>query len=175
MICYGIQTRVYGWALRCGSGMGLIAAGAVCLAEAGEKSNSALPETVTGFFGYIISLGLCAWAFQTGNVTVVAPGLFGFIAAHAIGQGTVIWVLISEIFPNRNRAAGQTLGSFTHWFFAALMTLIFPVMAEIFVPSVIFGFFCFMMVLQLVWVKFMVPETKGRSLEEIQKSWESGA
>jgi ABC-type phosphate transport system permease subunit len=54
------------------------------------------------------------------------------------------------------------------------MTLIFPVMVEIFVPSVIFGFFCFMMVLQLVWVKFMVPETKGRSLEEIQKSWESG-
>lgn len=127
-----------------------------------------------GSFGYIISLGLCAWAFQSGNVTVVAPSLFGFIAAHAIGQGTVIWVLISEIFPNRNRAAGQTLGSFTHWFFAALMTLIFPVMAEIFVPSVIFGFFCFMMVLQLVWVKFMVPETKGRSLEEIQKSWESG-
>ena len=104
----------------------------------------------------------------------MAPSLFGFIAAHAIGQGTVIWVLISEIFPNRNRAAGQTLGSFTHWFFAALMTLIFPVMVEIFVPSVILGFFCFMMVLQLVWVKFMVPETKGRSLEEIQKSWESG-
>jgi len=94
---------------------------------------------------------------------------FAFIAAHAVGQGTVIWVLISEIFPNRNRAAGQALGSFTHWFFCASLTLVFPAVVAAFAPACIFGFFCFMMVLQLAWVKFMVPETKGVPLEEM---WE---
>ncbi|MBL7220648.1 MAG: sugar porter family MFS transporter [Phycisphaerae bacterium] len=122
-----------------------------------------------GSFGYIASLGLCTWAFQSGNFTIVPYCIFAFIAAHAIGQGAVIWVFISEIFPNRNRAAGQTLGSFTHWFFAATLTFVFPRMAEILSPAVIFGFFCFMMVLQLVWVKCMVPETKGISLEDMQK------
>lgn len=122
-----------------------------------------------GSFGYIVSLGICAWAFASENFTLVPACIFAFIAAHAIGQGTVIWVLISEIFPNRNRAAGQSLGSFTHWFFAASLTLFFPAMAETFAPATIFGFFCFMMVLHLVWVKFMVPETKGIALEEIQK------
>jgi len=80
----------------------------------------------------------------------------------------VIWVFISEIFPNRHRAQGQSLGSFTHWIFAALLTLFFPSMVTAFAPGVVFGFFCFMMVLQLVWVKVMVPETKGRPLEEIE-------
>ncbi|MBC8373067.1 MAG: sugar porter family MFS transporter [Planctomycetes bacterium] len=122
-----------------------------------------------GSFGYIASLGLCTWAFQSGNFTIVPYCIFAFIAAHAIGQGAVIWVFISEIFPNRNRAAGQTLGSFTHWFFAATLTFVFPRMADILSPAVIFGFFCFMMVLQLVWVKCMVPETKGISLEDMQK------
>ncbi len=121
-----------------------------------------------GSFGYIASLGLCAWAFSAGNYKIVPLCIFAFIAAHAVGQGTVIWVLISEIFPNRNRASGQALGSFTHWFFAASLTFAFPKMAEALPPSVIFGFFCFMMVLQLIWVKFMVPETKGISLEEMQ-------
>lgn len=91
-----------------------------------------------------------------------------FIAAHAIGQGAVIWVFISEIFPNDHRAMGQTLGSFTHWVFAALLTLLFPVAIKNFDAGFIFAFFCFMMVLQLVWVKFMMPETKGSSLEEIE-------
>jgi len=121
-----------------------------------------------GSFGYIASLGLCAWAFSVGSYKIVPLCIFAFIAAHAVGQGTVIWVLISEIFPNRNRASGQALGSFTHWFFAASLTFVFPKMAEALQPSVIFGFFCFMMVLQLIWVKFMVPETKGISLEEMQ-------
>jgi sugar porter (SP) family MFS transporter len=124
-----------------------------------------------GSFGYIASLGLCAWAFKTENFKIVPPCIFAFIAAHAIGQGAVIWVFISEIFPNRNRASGQALGSFTHWIFAALLTLFFPKMAEAFAPSAVFGFFCFMMVLQLVWVKLMVPETKGVPLEEIQKKF----
>ena len=122
-----------------------------------------------GSFGYIASLGLCAWAFQTENYSIVPACIFAFIAAHAVGQGAVIWVFISEIFPNRHRAQGQSLGSFTHWIFAALLTLFFPSMVEAFAPSVVFGFFCFMMVLQLVWVKLMVPETKGRPLEEIEQ------
>lgn len=122
-----------------------------------------------GSFGYIASLGLCAWAFQTEHFGIVPFCIFAFIAAHAIGQGAVIWVFISEIFPNRHRAAGQTLGSFTHWLFAASLTLVFPIMAEVLNPSVIFGFFSFMMILQLIWVKLMVPETKGISLEDIQK------
>jgi MFS transporter, SP family, arabinose:H+ symporter len=122
-----------------------------------------------GSFGYIGSLGLCAWAFHTEHFSIIPFGIFVYIAAHGIGQGAVIWVFISEIFPNRLRAAGQTLGSFTHWFFAALITLAFPKMAEAFSPSLIFGFFCFMMILQLVWVRTAVPETKGFSLEDIER------
>ena len=121
-----------------------------------------------GSFGYIASLGLCAWAFGTENYAIVPACIFAFIAAHAVGQGAVIWVFISEIFPNRNRAAGQSFGCFTHWIFAALLTLFFPRMVDAFSPAAVFGFFCFMMVLQLVWVKFMVPETKGIPLEELQ-------
>ena len=81
-----------------------------------------------GSLGYILSLGLTAWAFFTQHYAIVPVCIFAFIAAHAIGQGTVIWVLISEIFPNRHRAEGQVLGSFTHWIFAALLTTLFPYM-----------------------------------------------
>jgi MFS transporter, SP family, arabinose:H+ symporter len=122
-----------------------------------------------GSFGYIASLGLTAWAFSSQNFAIVPFTIFAFIAAHAVGQGAVIWVFISEIFPNRQRAFGQSLGSFTHWFFAALITLLFPVMAEALAPAMIFGFFCFMMVLQLIWVKLFVPETKGIPLEQLEK------
>ncbi len=122
-----------------------------------------------GSFGYIASLGTCAWAFFTGHFAVVPISIFAFIAAHAIGQGTVIWVLISEIFPNQYRATGQSLGSATHWIFAALITTIFPAMVAAFQPGYIFLFFCLMMALQLVWVQTMVPETKGVPLEDIQR------
>jgi len=121
-----------------------------------------------GSVGYIISLGLTAWAFFSGHTGIVPVTIFAFIAAHAIGQGAVIWVFISEIFPNKQRAFGQSLGSFTHWLFAALLTLAFPVMAEALTPQVIFSIFCGMMVLQLLWVKFFVPETKGISLEDME-------
>ncbi|MEZ6042178.1 MAG: sugar porter family MFS transporter [Planctomycetaceae bacterium] len=121
-----------------------------------------------GSFGYIASLGLCAWAFHVQNFQLVPICIFAFIAAHAIGQGAVIWVLISEIFPGRYRAAGQAFGSSTHWVFAALLTMYFPLMAEKFEPSLIFGFFCSMMVLQLAWVKFFVPETRGVPLEQME-------
>ena len=122
-----------------------------------------------GSFGYIASLGLTAWAFFTQHYAIVPVCIFAFIASHAVGQGAVIWVLISEIFPNRHRAEGQTLGCFTHWLFAALLTTFFPTMVQAFAPGYVFLFFCAMMVLQLIWVKTMVPETKGRSLEELQR------
>jgi MFS transporter, SP family, arabinose:H+ symporter len=121
-----------------------------------------------GSCGYILSLGLIAWAFFTQHYAIVPACIFAFMASHAIGQGAVIWVLISEIFPNRHRAEGQALGSFTHWIFAALITTFFPLMVEAFAPGFIFLFFCGMMVLQLLWVRLMVPETKGRSLEQIE-------
>jgi sugar porter (SP) family MFS transporter len=128
-----------------------------------------------GSYGYLISLGLTAWAFFAHRFNIVPVCIFAFIAAHAVGQGTVIWVLISEVFPNRHRAEGQALGSFTHWFFAALLTTLFPKMVELSGANenpqrggYIFCFFCFMMFLQLIWVKTMVPETKGISLEEMQ-------
>jgi SP family arabinose:H+ symporter-like MFS transporter len=122
-----------------------------------------------GSFGYIGSLGLVAWAFFTQHYSIVPVCIFAFIAAHAVGQGAVIWVFISEIFPNRHRAEGQTLGCSTHWIFAALLTTFFPAMVTHFPPGYVFSFFCVMMVLQLIWVKTMVPETKGVPLEEMQK------
>jgi len=121
-----------------------------------------------GSFGYIASLGLVAWAFFTAHYSIIPACIFGFIAAHAIGQGAVIWVFISEIFPNRHRAEGQTLGSFTHWIFAAALTTFFPKMVSAFPPGYVFSFFTGMMVLQLLWVRTMVPETKGVPLEQIQ-------
>jgi len=98
-----------------------------------------------------------------------------FIASHAIGQGAVIWVFISEIFPNKVRALGQSFGASTHWVFAAIITLLTPVFLDkdngIFKdnPWPIFAFFAFMMALQLIWVLTKVPETKGVSLEELEK------
>jgi MFS family permease len=122
-----------------------------------------------GSIGYILSLGLVAWAFFTEHYAIVPACIFAFIAAHAVGQGAVIWVFISEIFPNRHRAEGQALGSFTHWFFAAALTTFFPKMVTAFEPGYVFSFFCGMMVLQLIWVKTMVPETKGVPLEDMQR------
>ena len=122
-----------------------------------------------GSFGYIAALGLCSWAFFTENFAIVPLCIFAFIGAHAVGQGAVIWVFISEIFPNSNRAAGQALGCATHWVFAALLTLFFPKMVELFPAGFVFLFFCVMMVVQLIWVKMLVPETKGVSLEKIEE------
>jgi len=96
--------------------------------------------------------------------------LLGFIAAHAVGQGAVIWVFISEIFPNAFRAYGQSFGSATHWIFAALLAQLFPIAIGRFDAGYIFAFFAFMMVLQLLWVLTLVPETKGVRLEEMEKN-----
>ena len=131
---------------------------------------------IIGSFGYIISLSLVAWAFYTGaSAGILLSFLLLFIASHAVGQGAVIWVFISEIFPNKVRASGQSFGASTHWVFAAIITLITPLFLDkddgIFKdnPWPIFAFFAFMMVLQLIWVLTKVPETKGVSLEELEK------
>lgn len=114
------------------------------------------------------SLILASKAAGVGGMMVLVC-IFAFIAAHAVGQGAVIWVFISEIFPDRCRAAGQALGSATHWVFAAALTTVFPLMMAKLAPGVVFLIFTGMMVLQLVWVKLMVPETKGVPLEEMQQ------
>ncbi len=122
-----------------------------------------------GSFGYIVSLSLVTLGFFKEHYSIIPTCIFAFIAAHAIGQGAVIWVFISEIFPNRLRAEGQSLGSFTHWIFAALLTTFFPKMVSALPPGYVFSFFTGMMCLQLLWVKMMVPETKNVPLEELQK------
>jgi len=124
---------------------------------------------IVGSIGYIISLSSVAWAFYTGRGgTIVLISFLVFIASHAFGQGAVIWVFISEIFPTRVRAKGQALGCFTHWFMCALIAWTFPMFAEK-TGAHIFAFYAGMMVLQLIWVLTVMPETKGVPLEEIQK------
>jgi sugar porter (SP) family MFS transporter len=123
-----------------------------------------------GSVGYIISLSLIALGFASGSNEYIVYYVFMFIAAHAIGQGAVIWVFISEIFPNSVRAAGTSFGSLTHWFWAALVAQVFPFFAESVGGSIIFGFFAFMMMLQLLFVWRMMPETKGIALEDMDKA-----
>ncbi len=129
-----------------------------------------------GSIGYIISLGMVGWCFYSGaSSAMLLTFVLIFIASHAIGQGAVIWVFISEIFPQRVRAWGQSWGTGTHWVFAAIITLVTPIFLDsdngIFKdnPWPIFIFFAGMMVLQLLFVLFMMPETKGVSLEELEK------
>lgn len=121
-----------------------------------------------GSLGYIVSLAVVAWAFNTdqGGMVVVFF-VFMFIASHAIGQGAVIWVFIAEIFPNSVRSKGQSLGSGTHWVFAALITLFMPFFLQQYTPGAVFTFFAFMMFLQLLFVIFLMPETKGKTLEQL--------
>ncbi len=129
-----------------------------------------------GSLGYILSLSMVAICFAFHASPVLLMGyLLLFIAAHAVGQGAVIWVFISEIFPNKIRATGQSFGASVHWVFAAIITLITPFFLDdkkgIFKdnPWPIFAFFAGMMVLQLIWVLTKMPETKGVSLEDLEK------
>jgi MFS family permease len=132
---------------------------------------------LVGSIGYIVSLGTVAWAFHTDRGgAIVLVSFLVFIASHAFGQGAVIWVFISEIFPTRVRAKGQALGSFTHWFMCAGISWTFPMLVgKADAPGAsqagarVFAFYAGMMVLQLIWVLLMMPETKGVSLEEMQK------
>jgi sugar porter (SP) family MFS transporter len=123
-----------------------------------------------GSVGYIISLSLVSMAFfynWEGNSMPIF--LFMFIAAHAIGQGTVIWVFISEIFPNHLRGSGQSFGSSVHWVLAAVIPSLVPLLFSTIGAGTVFAIFAFMMVLQLLFVAFMMPETKGVPLEELSK------
>jgi hypothetical protein len=124
-----------------------------------------------GSIGYIISLSLVAIAFIESWQGISIPiFLFLFIASHAIGQGAVIWVFISEIFPDSLRAQGQSFGSSVHWVLAALITLVMPIALSAFPnPGYVFLLFAGMMVFQLLFVLFMMPETKGISLERLSK------
>jgi len=122
-----------------------------------------------GSFGYIASLSGVAWAFFTGaEGAIVVAFVTAFVASHAIGQGAVIWVFISEIFPNAVRDYGMSLGSSTHWIFAAIITLVTPSVLSAFTGAQIFSFFAFMMFLQLLFVWKLMPETKNISLEEME-------
>jgi sugar porter (SP) family MFS transporter len=122
-----------------------------------------------GSIGYILSLSLVALAFFFNWGGMAVPiFLFIFIAAHAIGQGAVIWVFISEIFPTHLRASGQAFGSSTHWVLAAIIPSMVPVLFTSIGAGMVFAIFAFMMVLQLIWVTVMVPETKGLTLEELE-------
>jgi sugar porter (SP) family MFS transporter len=131
---------------------------------------------IIGSFGYIISLSMVAYAFNThGSPVILMTFLLLFIASHAISQGAVIWVFLSEIFPNKIRARGQSFGASVHWIFAAIITLITPVFLDDKKgilkddPWIIFAFLAGMMVLQLIWTLTKMPETKGVSLEELEK------
>lgn len=125
---------------------------------------------IIGSIGYILTLLGVAWAFYSGaEGFIVVAFVSAFVGAHAIGQGAVIWVFISEIFPNTVRDGGMSLGSGTHWVFAGMITLITPSVISAFSGTQIFCFFAFMMVLQLLWVLFFMPETKGVELEELER------
>ena len=130
-----------------------------------------------GSVGYIVSLAMVGWCFYSGaSSALLLTFILVFIASHAVGQGAVIWVFISEIFPNKIRAFGQSWGTGTHWVFAAIITLVTPIFLDaesgIFKdnPWPIFLFFAGMMVLQLLFVLFMMPETKGVSLEQLSEN-----
>jgi len=129
-----------------------------------------------GSIGYIIGLSMVALCFQNDySSTVLLTFILVFVASHAIGQGAVIWVFISEIFPNKVRSFGQSWGTGTHWVLAAIITAVTPIFLDkdegIFgeEPGPIFWFFAGFMVLQLLWTIFIMPETKGKSLEELEK------
>ncbi|WP_276165471.1 sugar porter family MFS transporter [Zobellia alginiliquefaciens] len=124
-----------------------------------------------GSIGYIISLSLvsCAFFLNWEGISV-AIFLFLFIAAHALGQGTVIWVFISEIFPNHLRGSGQSFGSSVHWVLAAVIPSLIPILFTSIGAGTVFACFAFMMFVQLLFVAFIMPETKGISLEILSKS-----
>ena len=123
-----------------------------------------------GSFGYIISLSLvaCAFFFEWGGL-LIPVFLFLFIAAHAIGQGAIIWVYISEIFPNHLRNSGQSFGVSVHWVLAAIIPSFVPLLFASIGPGVVFSIFAIFMIFQLIFVHYMMPETRGISLEELSK------
>ena len=125
---------------------------------------------IIGSIGYIISLLFVAMAFFYSWSGMVVPiSLFVFIGAHAIGQGSVIWVFISEIFPNHVRSYGQSIGTSTHWVLAFIIPASVPLLIANIGAGAMFMIFAVMMVFQLIWVIYVMPETKGVSLEDLEK------
>jgi sugar porter (SP) family MFS transporter len=131
---------------------------------------------LVGSIGYLVSLGSLALIFfvydgqfSGFSSVLVLAGLVVFIAAHAFGQGSVIWVFISEIFPNRIRGRGQSLGSLTHWVFAAVVSYAFPGIAAVLGGGMAFTLFFLCMIGQLIWVLKVMPETRGVPLEEMER------
>ena len=124
-----------------------------------------------GGIGMPVFLGLFAWADITGhaNIYIVLISMLGFIAFFAASQGTVIWVLLSEMFPTNIRARGSAIGSFSHWFFNVIITFIFPIVLSTIGGGYAFLFFSITTILSLVFYKYALIETKGKSLEEIEK------
>lgn len=124
-----------------------------------------------GGIGMPIFLGLFAWTAITGNanITLILISMLGFIALFAVSQGTVIWVLLSEMFPTDIRAMGSAIGSFSHWFFNAIITFVFPIALSTIGGGYAFLFFSIATLLSLVFYRFALIETKGKSLEEIEK------
>lgn len=123
-----------------------------------------------GSIGYILTLGVTGLSFLYGWTNVVPVALFLFIGAHAIGQGAIIWVFISEIFPNHIRSAGQSFGTSVHWWLAAIIPAMMPFLMnpDVLGPAMVFFIFAFFMVFQLLFVAFIMPETKGVSLEDLE-------
>lgn len=119
-----------------------------------------------GGIGYVVSLALITFYFSGIWVSMF---FFLFIAAHAVGQGAVIWVLISELYPDHLRAKGQAFGSTTHWVLAAIIPALMPYLFEKVGAATVFGFFTLMMVIQLFWIRLKVTETKGKSLDQIHQ------
>lgn len=118
-------------------------AGLYLIDKAGRKTLMYL-----GSVGYLISLFVVAWAFNIGQGGIVVFSVFMFIASHAVGQG-------------------QSPGSGTHWIFAVLITLFMPFFLEQYNPRTVLTFFAFMMILQLIFVFYLMPEIKGKSLENL--------
>ena len=125
---------------------------------------------IVGAAAMIAAHSLVAWqlSLPSPNAAIAVAGIFGFIAAFAMSSGACLWVYISEVFPNAVRAKGQALGCFTHWFLCTLISWTFPMAAER-AGSWTFAFFAAMMACQLVWAVFFMPETKGGTIEDIEK------
>jgi sugar porter (SP) family MFS transporter len=129
---------------------------------------------LVGSVTFVLSHGLAAWVFAThaqGWFVIIA--LMGVVGSHAYSQGVVVWVIINELLPNAIRASGSAAACFLMWTLAAAIGWIFPIIAHA-SGAIAFGFFACMMVLQFILVARFLPETKGLSLEEVQKSLHLG-
>ncbi len=130
---------------------------------------------VAGAIGTAVCLAGISWVYAShGNGGLLLPLLIGFIAFFAASQGAVIWVYIAEVFPTSVRSKGQGVGAASHWIANTVISLVYPAIAHSFSAAVPFGFFAVATVVQLVVVWLWYPETKGRTLEELQRRMVKG-